>query len=132
MERDSWQHHYFLCVCVGPTCIYDDSHGLLRVTDGAAAQQQVFFVKCISSPTSMDSVEAENDFQYRTEVLSNKGEMTIIMSLHCASRGGVSLYSGSLKTTSVYSAEHLNRSCSQASCSFLSPEPLSQHKIPLI
>lgn len=45
----------------GPTCINDYSHSLLCVADGAASQQQVFFVKCISSATSMDSVGSEDE-----------------------------------------------------------------------
>lgn len=43
-------------VTAGLTCVNDDPHGLLRVADGAASQQQVLFVKCVSSAAPVDSV----------------------------------------------------------------------------
>lgn len=49
----------------GPTCIDDNSHGLLRVADGAASQQQVLFVKRVSPAASMDSVRWEEAWEWQ-------------------------------------------------------------------
>lgn len=53
----------------GLTCVNDYSHGLLGVADGAASQQQVLFVKCISSAAAVDSDslgEANNSLKKKT------------------------------------------------------------------
>ena len=42
------------------TCVNDYSHSLLCVADGAASQQQVFLIKCISSAAPMYSVTLED------------------------------------------------------------------------
>lgn len=66
------------------TCINDYSHGLFRVADGAASQQQVFFVKCISSAAAMDSVRSEDVQTFLKVLIQNvsKQRQNMIMALH--------------------------------------------------
>lgn len=72
--REKW---WRMVACWGMTCVHDDSHGFFGVADGAASQQQVVFVKCISFTTSVDSVRSEYA-QTMTQVLvHNTNRQTI-------------------------------------------------------
>lgn len=101
----------------GPTCIDDNSHGLLRVADGAASQQQVLFVKRVSPAASMDSVRWEEAWEWQPKDHS-------YTQVRNTERNKIT----GPNTTSIFTAEHLGQSITPI------PAPLqrSQHKFPLI
>lgn len=71
------------------TCVNDYSHSFLCVADGAASQQQVVFVKCISSATSMDSVRLGKVEKKKKKCWSkNVGKQRQRQNDHCGLHSG--------------------------------------------
>lgn len=134
----------------GPTCIDDNSDRFLCVADGAASQQKVVLVQPISPAILMDSVRlqmfkhycmsewAQNVIDHEdtiswphTREQAINTHLLIQYVLGKRKHASNTLTQGNLaKSTSVYSAERLNRSSSKAlQCSLRGTPYLSTHSL---